>query len=123
MGNQDQPSPEGQKTLLQPRHGRQIEMVGGLVENQELYRMGKYPSKGHSFSLPTRKCGHIAVDLGAYTQPAHGGFGFPSFADGSSDSAGPELRHLLEKTHARTAAPTDLTAIGLVGAGHYPQKC
>jgi hypothetical protein len=98
-------------------------MVGGFVEDQELYWMGKYPSKGRPFSLPARKCGHIVVDLGAYTKTAQGSFGFPSFADGSPDSAWEELRHLLEKTHARTAAPTDLTAIRLVGAGHDPQKC
>ena len=99
VADQDQPSPERQEPLLQPGHRRQIEVVGGLVEDQELYRMGQYPSKGRPFSLATRERSDVVIDLGAYTKTAQGSFGFPSFADGSPDSAWEELRHLLEKTH------------------------
>jgi hypothetical protein len=75
-------------------------MVGGFVEDQELYRMGEYPSKGHPFPLPAGERGHVVVDLGADTETAQGRFSLPSFADGSPDSAWEELWHLLEKTHA-----------------------
>jgi hypothetical protein len=98
-------------------------MVGGLVEDQELYWMGKYPSQRRPFSLPARERGHVVVDLGAYTKAAQGRFGFPPRADSIPHGAREELGHLLEKTHARTAAPTDLTVVRLVGPGQDAQKC
>jgi hypothetical protein len=98
-------------------------MVGGLVEDQELYRMGQYPSQGNPFSLASRKRGHVVVDLGTYTKTAQGRFGFPPFADGRPDSAWEKLGHLLEKTQARTAASADLAVVWLVGTGHDAQKC
>jgi hypothetical protein len=85
--------------------------------------MGQHPSKRRPLSLPTRKGGHILVDLGTYTKTAQGSFGFPSLPDGRPDRTREKLRYLFEKAHARTPAPPDLSFVWLVGTGHDPQKC
>ena len=49
--HQDETPAEGQEALLEPRHRAQVEMVGGLVEDEELGRMGQHPGQGHPLGL------------------------------------------------------------------------
>ena len=57
--HQDQTPAEGQEALLEPGHRPQIEMVGGLIEHEELGRMGQHPGQGHPLGLTPGQLPHV----------------------------------------------------------------
>ena len=72
VGDQHQAAAEGEQPLLEPGHRAQVEMVGGLVEHQELRRVGQDPGQGHPLGLATRERRHIGRRL---QTPCPGGRG------------------------------------------------
>ena len=122
VGHQDQAAPEGEQALLEPRHGAQIEMVGGFVEDQELGGMGQHPGQCHPFGLPARERPDVVVDGRGHAQTVQRRLGLPPLADGAAHGAGRELGRLREKAHPGTPSPENLALVGKIGAGDDPQQ-
>ena len=114
VGDEDQAAPEGQQLLLEPGHRAQVEVVGGLVEDQQLGRVGQHPGQGHPLGLAAREGGHVGVGRRGHAQPVEGRLGLPALADRVGTVPGGSIGHLLEEADPRAPAPPDLA---LVGAG------
>ena len=116
VGDQDQAAVEGAQPLFEPGHRAQVEVVGGLVEDQQLGRVGQDPGQRHPLGLaprqgrprrrrPTRPC---PVGRGRLPPPSPG----PTAGPPSRGKAG----HLLEEADPRTPPPPHLTLVGTVDA-------
>ena len=72
VGHEDHTAAARDQAPLEPRHRAQVEMVGRLVEYQELGWVGQRPGQRHPFGLPSGQGGHVGVELG---RPSPGGRG------------------------------------------------
>jgi len=88
VSNQDSP-PRSSRAVAPARPPPAIEMVGGFVEDQELYRMGKYPSKATLFRCPPESVA-TSCRSRADTETLRAASA-PTLGDGSPDSAGKTL--------------------------------
>ena len=122
MGHQDQSAPVGQQLLLQPRHRPEVEVVGGLIEDQQLRRVGEDPGQRHPLGLAPRQRGDIGTRRRGHAQSVEGGLGLPSGTHRVAHRAGRQHRYLLEEADPRAAAPPHLTLVGAVRAGDDAQQ-
>jgi NDMA-dependent alcohol dehydrogenase len=122
VGHQHEATPKRQKALLQPGHGTKIEVVGGLVQHEELGRVCQNPSQGHSLCLPAREGLHVHIEVPSHAEAIEGGLGLPSLPHRRADRSGWEHRYLLKKTHPRAAAPPNLSFVRLIHPGDDPQQ-
>ncbi len=65
MADEEQRALEAQQHLLEPFDGRQVEVVGGLVQQQQIGIAGQRPGQGRAPALAARKPGGIARSVEA----------------------------------------------------------
>ncbi len=71
MGDGNDGAGEGVQILFQPLDGLGVEVVGGLVQKQDVGRLQKQPAQGHAAPLAARDLGHGHVPWRA-AQGVHG---------------------------------------------------
>ena len=108
--------------VLEPGHRAQVEVVGGLVEDQQLGRPGQHPGQRHPLGLPAGQGAHVHTGGGGHAQAVEGGLGLPPFPDRPAHRPRGQRGHLLEKADPGTPAPPDLTLVGEVRAGDDSQQ-
>jgi len=122
VGHQDQAAPERLQPVLKPGHRAEVEVVGGLVEDQEFRRLGQHPGQRHPLGLAARQLGHVGAGGGAHAQPLQGGPGLPSLPDRLGHRARWEVGALIEEADPGTPTPPDLSAVGRVDPTDDPQQ-
>ena len=65
MADEEQRALEAQQHLLEPFDGRQVEVIGGLVQQQQIGIAGQRPGQGRAPALAARKPGGIARSVEA----------------------------------------------------------
>ena len=81
--------------VLEPAHGRQVEVVGRLVQDQELRWRGQGRGQGHPLGLATREGADLRLDLLAHREAIKHRFGLPAWTDDLADGARAEVGDLL----------------------------
>ena len=85
----DQPAPVGGQPLLQPGDGVDVEVVGRLVEQQQVGLAGEEPGQRHPFGLAARQGGRSTRRRsGAHAQPVEQRGRLPPVADRGGHRAG-----------------------------------
>ena len=104
MGHHHQSTPVGGQPVLQPGNGTQVEVIGGLVEYQQLGRVGQHPGQGHPFGLPARELGDVGVGGRTHAQALEGGVGLPTRAHRGPDRSRGQYGLLVEVAGPHPAA-------------------
>ena len=108
--------------VLEPGDGPQVQVVGRLVQDEELTRLGQHPGERHPLGLAPRQRGDVGIDLATHAQPVEHGGRLPAVAHRLSDGTGRQVRGLAEEDGADPAAPPDDTGIRVEAAGEHPQQ-
>src|SRR5581483_2734750 len=122
VGHQDQTAPMAGQPLLQPGDGVEVEVVGGLVEDQQVRLGDQQPGQRHPLGLAARQRGHVGVVEAAHAQVVEDGGRLPALAHRGPDRAGWELRPLLQEADADVPPPAHGPGLGLGRAGQHPQQ-
>ena len=80
VGDQDQPAAEAGQAVLQPGDGVDVEVVGGLVEDEQVDLLQQGPGQGHPLGLAAGEGGHVDVAHRAHPQPVEDGGRLPPLA-------------------------------------------
>ena len=109
---------------LQPNNHLQVEMVGRLIEQQEVGIVKQSVCQGHAFLLSTAKLSHgllqvCDVQLGQYLLGSQHLLFVALMVEASIEHRflGVELRRLLQETDAQVVAPNDGTALVALMSG------
>ena len=107
---------------LQPGDRGQVEMVGGLVEDQQLGGSGQDPGQRHPLGLTAREVSDALIDHRGHAQPVEDRLGFPALADRLADGAVRQRSVLVQEADADPPALSDLASLGGLDAGQNPQQ-
>jgi DNA-binding FrmR family transcriptional regulator len=122
VGDQDQPALEVEEPLLQPGHRPDIEMVGRLVEDEQLGRPRQHRGQRDPLDLAAGKGRHIGVMEVGQTETIHGRLGLPPLPDGVRDGARRQDRLLLEVAHPAAPTAPHPTVVGVLGPGYHAEE-
>ncbi len=115
-----QPAPEPGEVLLEPRDGVEVEVVGRLVEDEEV-ALGALdgeqgPGQRHPLGLATGEGGHVGVEHGAHAEPVEHRLDLPGWAGRAgrriADDPRRQGRVLVEERHLHAPAVAGLTGLG-----------
>lgn len=137
VGDEDQAAAVTGQAILQPGDGVDVEVVGGLVEDQQDRvvvgtpagaDLDEGPRQGHPLGLAARES--IGPDLGevADAEPAQDGIDLPlplgvaAGRDGLADRAHGQVVGLVQHHDAGAAAGPQRAAVGLGAPGEHPQQ-
>ena len=98
----DQPS-------LQPGDGRHIEVVRGLVEDEELGRLRENGGQCDALGLTAGQLGDVSAPGRPHPEPVQGSVRLPTVAYCGRHGPGRELRFLRQVPDADAAAAADLS--------------
>ena len=93
MGDHDDAAPEGAQPLLQPGHHLAVQVVGGLVQDQNVRRMHQCGDQSHPLALTAGECPHPLVEV---REPQLGQHGFCLVFAQLPELFGEMEEHLLE---------------------------
>ncbi len=131
VGDQQQAAPVTGQPLLQPGDGVEVEVVGGLVEDQQDAvvvgaaagpDLDQRPGQRHPLGLPAGQGGHVGVGQPAHAQAFEHRLDLPPAAAHLGDGARRERGLLVEHDHPGAAPPPDGPGLGLGPAGQHPQQ-
>ena len=122
MGHDDQAPAERAQLVLEPGHGGQVEVVGGLVEDQELGRVGQDPGQRHPLGLAAREGVHLRLGGPGHAQAVEGGLGLPASADRPGHRPRRQDGDLLEEADPRAPPAPNLAGVGEVHPGHDSEQ-
>ncbi len=88
MGDHHEPTSKAGQAILQPGDGVDVEVVGGLVQDQEVDLVHQHPGQGHPLGLTPRKRGHVGFDQPPHPQPLQDDGGLPVLAHRRAHVAG-----------------------------------
>ena len=118
--HQDETATEVEKPLLQPRHCSEIQMVRGLVKDEQLRRSGQHGRQRHALCLPTGQLGEVGVGFEPHPEPVQRSLGLPARASRRTHRARRQRRLLLEVADADAPPATDVAGTCLLEAGEDP---
>ena len=122
VADEHHPAGETGQPRLQPGDRGQVEMVGGLVEDQQLRRVGQDPGQRHPLGLPAGEVRDTTVDQTAHAQPVQDRLGLPARADRLADGALRNSSLLVQQADPDTPAPANLAGFGGLDASQNPQQ-
>jgi hypothetical protein len=122
VGDQHQAAAIGGQPLLQELDGIEVEMVGGLVEDQRLVLPAQQAGQRHPLGLATGQFVGATVDQRSHTQPVEHRLALPAAAHRVAHAALGQHGLLCEKADARTAPPTHLAGFGVGFATQEAQQ-
>jgi hypothetical protein len=105
------------QSLLQPGHGGQVQMVGRLVEHEQVEGLGQDPGQGHALGLPPRQGGHVGPCPVPHAEAFEGGGGLPALPHRLGHGARRELRILVQPADRAAPAPAHPPLLGTVHPG------
>ena len=77
VGDEHQPAAEAGQAVLQPGDGVDVEVVGGLVEHEQVDLLQQGPGQRHPLGLAAGEGGHVGVAQVAHPQPVEDGGRLP----------------------------------------------
>ncbi len=105
MGDDDQPTLERSQLGLQPVDRIHVEMVGGLVQDEQVRVGDQRPGQGDPLLLAAREFRGRSIQHVAETEPIERRFSPPALPDGVSHASLRELGDLVESRHRDLATP------------------
>ena len=127
VGDEDEAAGEGGEPLLQPRDRVEVEVVGRLVEHEQVAlgavtERHQRPGEGHPLRLPAREAAHVGIDQVGDPEAVEHRLGLPPAADRGADGAVGQHRHLVERDHAGAPTPAHDARLGLDRPGQDPEQ-
>jgi hypothetical protein len=145
VGDEDEPAPEGGQPGLQPGDGLHVEVVGGLVEHEEVDLLHQHPGQGDPLDLPPGQGADVVAGHAGHAQVVEDGRRLPTVlpargaaraqvlpargaaraqvgADRLAGGPGRQGRLLVEVADAHVPAPADGAVLGLGRPGQDPEQ-
>jgi hypothetical protein len=130
VGDEHEPAPVAGQPVLEPGDAVDVEVVGRLVEHQQVEGVHEEAGQGDPLPLTPGERRHVGAAEGTQPEPLEHGVDLPVGApDGVEagcrrrpDGARRELGALLEHAHPHPPALADGALLGLVDAGQDPQQ-
>ena len=122
MAHQDHSPVVVDDLLLEPLNGVQVQMVGGLVENEYVGLLCEHPGEGDAFELTAGEVPCIGLDLSEHPETVQYGVNLPSGAQGLTYRAHRERGDLFQETDPYVASPADRTGIRPDRPGDDPKQ-
>ena len=126
MGDDDQSAPVGGEALLQPGHRVDVEVVGGLVEHQEVAVGHQRAGQGHPLRLPAGQRSRVGLGERGHAQVVQDRRRLPRVLGTAlhrgEHGAGREDRSLGEGRDAHAPTGADDPGLGHGVAGHDRQQ-
>ncbi len=122
VGDEHEATGVGGQPVLQPRHPAQVEVVGGLVQDEQVARVGQDPGQRHPLGLAARQTRHVAVDGRRHPQPVEGGRRLPSRPDRLPDGSRRQFGRLVEEADPDAATPAHRPRVRFEPAGQDRQQ-
>jgi hypothetical protein len=112
VGHHDEPAPEAGQVLLEPRDGVEVEVVGRLVEDEEVALVPAHRQQGprqrHPLRLAARQGGDVGIHQRSHAEPVEHRLDLPGRARGVGgrrpDGAGGQVGVLVEGGDAHAPA-------------------
>ena len=122
-------SPPGEpgQALLEPGDGVDVEVVGRLVEDEQVAlgavaERHQRPGQRHPLGLAAREPADVGVEQVAQAEPVEHGLALPAPADRGAHRPGGQHRDLVERDDAGAPPPADDARLGLDGAGQHAEQ-
>ena len=108
--------------LLEPLDRAEIEVVGRLVQDEDVIWLGEDPGQRHPLELSARELVRQGVDGAEHPEPIERSVDLPPCPERLANGAGGEYWLLLQEAHRDTLASTHRTAVGGHDAGEDPEQ-
>ena len=108
--------------LLEPLDRAEIEVVGRLVQDEDVIWLGEDPGQRHPLELSARELVRQGVDGAEHPEPIERSVDLPPCPERLANGAGGEDWLLLQEAHRDTLASTHRTAVGGHDAGEDPEQ-
>ena len=112
---------EGAQSVFQPGGCAQVEVVGGLIEDEEIDGLSQYPGQRHTF-LAAGKHPGAGTHLRPQAQAAQGGFCLPTFAHGFLNRTVRQFRLLVQEPDPRASPTAHQPGVRNVLPGQDPEE-
>ncbi len=122
MGDYEQPAAVSGQPGFQPADGADIEMVGRLIEDEQIGVRHQYRSQGDPSGLSPRQLRGLGLELGAHTEAVEDGLGLPPMAKCFQHGARGKDRSLIEHRNGHPATASNGTRLRFLGSGQDPQQ-
>ena len=128
MGDKQQAAAPASEALFEPADGVEVEVVGRLVEHEQVGFLQERSSKRYPLRLPTRQCGDLGVEQPIHAEVTEDRLGFPRLCGIDTrchrfaHRAGGEHGLLIEHRNAHAAATADNTRLRLGQPGQDAQQ-
>ena len=122
VGDDHEPAREVLEFVLQPLDRIDVEMVGRLVEHEQVGIGDQCPGQRDPLLLPTRELVHRPVDHLRQAEAMQRRLAPPATSDRVAHTAGWKGRDLIDGGHGDTTASTNRADLRLAGAGDDRQQ-
>ena len=122
MGDDHEPAREVLEFVLQPLDRIDVEMVGRLVEHEQVGIGDQCPGQRDPLLLPTRELVHRPVDHLRQAEAMQRRLAPPATSDRVAHTAGWKGRDLIDGGHGDTTTSTNRAGLRLAGAGDDRQQ-
>jgi hypothetical protein len=122
VGDEQQPAAVLGQAGLEPGDGVDVEVVGGLVEHEQVGLGQEGTGQGHPLGLAARQRGDVDARHRPHAQAVEDGLGLPPLADSGERGAGRQRGVLAQHRDAHAAPPAHRPGVGLALAGQDAQQ-
>ncbi len=122
VGYEQKPAPVIGETVLEPRDGLDVEVVGGLVEHEQVGLVDEKPGEGHPLRLTAGQGGHVGVDQWPHAQAFEDSLRLPPVAHSRANRARRKVGPLFEKPDPSPPTCPHRPRLGHLDAGQHPEQ-